>query len=63
MGLLIFAWGIYIELQNCMNQTAHGPCLSQSLFIWTLSPGELIKKTNKKTIKQRENMVHILNRK
>ena len=32
MGLLIFVWGIYIELQNCMYQTAHGPCLSQSLY-------------------------------
>jgi hypothetical protein len=31
-GLLIFVWGIYTELQNCMHQTAHGPCLSQSLF-------------------------------
>ena len=31
MGLLIFVWGIYTELQNCMYQTAHGPCLSQSL--------------------------------
>jgi hypothetical protein len=31
MGLLIFVWGIYAELQNCMYQTAHGPCLSQSL--------------------------------
>ena len=32
MGLLIFAWGIYTELQNCMYQTAHGPYLSQSLL-------------------------------
>ena len=32
MDLLIFAWGIYTELQNCMYQTAHGPCLSQSLL-------------------------------
>jgi hypothetical protein len=31
MGLLICVWGIYTELQNCMYQTAHGPCLSQSL--------------------------------
>jgi hypothetical protein len=32
MGLLIFVWGIYTELQNCMYHTAHGPCLSQSLL-------------------------------
>ena len=32
MGLLIFVWGIHTELQNCMHQTAHGPCLSQSLL-------------------------------
>jgi hypothetical protein len=31
MGLLIFVWDIYTELQSCMYQTAHGPCLSQSL--------------------------------
>ena len=30
MGLLIFVWGVYTELQNCMYQTSHGPCLSQS---------------------------------
>jgi hypothetical protein len=24
---------IYTELQNCMYQTAHGPCLSQSLHV------------------------------
>jgi hypothetical protein len=23
MGLLIFVWGIYTELQNCMYQTSH----------------------------------------
>jgi hypothetical protein len=34
-GFLIFVWGIYTELQNCMYQTAHGPCLSQSLGKWT----------------------------
>ena len=33
MGLLICVWGIYTELQNCMYQTAHGPCLSQSLHM------------------------------
>ncbi len=25
MGLLIFVWDIYTELQNCMYQTTHGP--------------------------------------
>jgi hypothetical protein len=25
--------GIYTELQNCMYQMAHGPCLSQSLLL------------------------------
>ena len=30
-GPFNFCMGIYTELQNCMYQTAHGPCLSQSL--------------------------------
>ena len=37
MGLLIFVWGIYTELQNCMHQMAHGPCLSQSLHVQFLT--------------------------
>ena len=37
MGLLIFVWDIYTELQNCMYQTAHGPCLSQSLLTYHTS--------------------------
>ena len=37
MGLLIFVWGIYTELEYCMYQTAHGPCLSQSLFVLAVS--------------------------
>ena len=37
MGLLIFVWGIYTELQNCLYQTAHDPCLSQSLIYFYLS--------------------------
>jgi hypothetical protein len=31
-GPFKFVWGIYTELQNCMYQTAHGRCLSQSLL-------------------------------
>jgi hypothetical protein len=31
---LISVWGIYTELQKCMYQMAHGPCLSQSLNLF-----------------------------
>jgi hypothetical protein len=39
MGLLIFVWGIYTELQNCMYQTAHAPCLYDKVVsdLWQVS--------------------------
>jgi len=42
MGLLIFVWGIYTELQNCMYQTAHASafpnhCLMSVIYILKLS--------------------------
>jgi hypothetical protein len=47
MGLLIFVWGIYTELQNCMYQMAHGPCLSQSLGFQSMTITSLTGQINK----------------